>query len=389
MTMSGKVAEIRALSGARALPPLLIVLFHFGEGHHYYGIPILDLIAARGYLWVEFFFALSGFILTHVYGARLQQLFTVKGYGAFLKARLARLYPLHLFMLMALAILLGLAIAHAQAFHYVSYYQGRYRPNMTLKALIFNLLLIHGWNTLPGLSWNTPSWFVSVEFALCLVFPLFLWLANGRFLRGGLLIAAGVAGLVALDVSTGYGLDITYHNGVLRGLADFSVGVGMAVLYRLLKPADGLPDWAHGVIQLALLGALVYALTHTGWSHTSKDIVSVLPMLALILALSFDRGWLAALLQTRVMQNMGAWSYAVYMGQAFWLQFIRLLEASAFPPANAIVLGTRFSSLIWWLEPLCLVVVCLFWGALLARYVEHPAAKALKPAKSPVARAVA
>jgi peptidoglycan/LPS O-acetylase OafA/YrhL len=156
----------------------------------------------------------------------------------------------------------------------------------------------------------------------------------------------------------------------------------MAVLYRSLKPADALPDWAHGVIQLALLAALLYALTHTGWSHSPKDILSVLPMLALVLALSFDRGWLAALLQMRLPQMMGGWSYAVYMGQAFWLQFIRLLEARAYPPANAIVLGVHFSSLIWWLEPVCLVAICMIWGALLARYVEHPAARALKPVHS-------
>ena len=97
-----KPAEIRALAGVRAFPPLMIVLFHFSEGHHYSGIRWLDLVAARGYLWVEFFFALSGFILTHVYGDRLASLFTRQGYGAFLKARLTRLYPLHLFMLFAL-----------------------------------------------------------------------------------------------------------------------------------------------------------------------------------------------------------------------------------------------------------------------------------------------
>ena len=38
--------EIRALAGARAFPPLLIVLFHYGEGHHYSGNPWLDLLAA-------------------------------------------------------------------------------------------------------------------------------------------------------------------------------------------------------------------------------------------------------------------------------------------------------------------------------------------------------
>jgi peptidoglycan/LPS O-acetylase OafA/YrhL len=140
-----------------------------------------------------------------------------------------------------------------------------------------------------------------------------------------------------------------------------------------------MPAFGHSLIQAALVFALFYALYDTGWSHTAMDIWTVLPMLALVLALSFDRGALAELLKTRLPQRMGAWSYAIYMGQAFWLQTIRLLEARLYPPDNAMVLGTRFSSLIWWLEPAGLVLVCIAWGALLARYVEHPAANLLKP----------
>ena len=44
--------EIKALSGARALPPLVLVLFHFSEGHGYRGWWVTDLVIARGYLWV-------------------------------------------------------------------------------------------------------------------------------------------------------------------------------------------------------------------------------------------------------------------------------------------------------------------------------------------------
>ena len=63
----------------------MLVMFHFSEGHDYRDFWPLDFVATRGYLWVEFFFCLSGFILTHVYGARLAQLFTARGYGAFLQ----------------------------------------------------------------------------------------------------------------------------------------------------------------------------------------------------------------------------------------------------------------------------------------------------------------
>ncbi len=62
--------EIKALSGRRAFPPLILVLYHFGEGHHYQNAFWYDALVAKGYLWVEFFFALSGFILVHVYGRR-------------------------------------------------------------------------------------------------------------------------------------------------------------------------------------------------------------------------------------------------------------------------------------------------------------------------------
>ncbi len=68
---SPRPVEIKALAGARALPPLILVLFHYCEGHGYRGAKWFDLPVGKGYLWVEFFFALSGFVLTYVYGAAL------------------------------------------------------------------------------------------------------------------------------------------------------------------------------------------------------------------------------------------------------------------------------------------------------------------------------
>ncbi|HKD48808.1 MAG TPA: acyltransferase, partial [Rhizomicrobium sp.] len=183
-----KPTEIAALSGARAFPPLVLVMFHFSEGHGYRNFWPLDLLAARGYLWVEFFFCLSGFILTHVYGPRLAKLYTREGYGQFLKARLTRLYPLHLFMLLAVLAVLIVAriLAHIGGYH--SIFDLRYHQDVSAKGFFLSLFLLHGWNTMDRLTWNGVSWFVSVEWALCILFPLLLWLANGRSWRGVLLI---------------------------------------------------------------------------------------------------------------------------------------------------------------------------------------------------------
>ena len=197
-TAKGKPAAIAALAGARAIPPLLIVLYHFSEGHHYSGIRLIDLIATRGYLWVEFFFTLSGFILTHVYGGRVRELWTRKGYLGFLKARLLRLYPLHLFLLL---LLVCLVIGTRTAAHfggYLSIYDRAYHPMIDAKGFVLSLLLVQGWNTLNYLTWNGVAWFVSVEFALCLLFPLFLKMQDGRAWRGVALVAAGIGGMMAL-----------------------------------------------------------------------------------------------------------------------------------------------------------------------------------------------
>ena len=152
------------------------------------------------------------------------------------------------------------------------------------------------------------------------------------------------------------------------------MGVGLAVLYRDWKPKDRLPDWGHSLIQLLVVGALFYALYDTGWSHTPMDIFTVLAMLALVLVLAFDRGVIADLLKMKLPQTLGRWSYAIYIGQTFGLLLIRVFEQRLYPPP----LTPAFANLIWWLEPLCLVLFCIGWGAFLATFIEHPAAAYIK-----------
>src|ERR1700744_1253463 len=134
-------ATINALAGARAIPPLILVLFHFCEAHGYRGAKWFDLPVGKGYLWVEFFFALSGFVLTYVYAARMRDLWTSRGYLTFVKARIARLYPLHLFML--LTILVMVIVLRWVAHHggYVSIYDERWHPINTWQSFIANLFL--------------------------------------------------------------------------------------------------------------------------------------------------------------------------------------------------------------------------------------------------------
>jgi peptidoglycan/LPS O-acetylase OafA/YrhL len=331
---------------------------------------------AKGYLWVEFFFALSGFILVHVYGARAAEFWRSRqAYFDFLKARLARLYPLHLFMLFAILGLVIVLRALAGAGGYVSIYDQPYHPMNTGQGFVASLFLVQAWNILPYLTWNGASWFVSVEFLLCLLFPVYLLLSRGGLLRAAILIAVGGAALGYLAQASGHGLDLTFHNGIFRGMAGFAIGVGLSMLYRFgaARGVGELPEGLFSLAQTAAVLLLLVAIYRTEWAHKPSDLYVALAMDLLILTLAFDRGAVARALQTGPVLKLGEWSYAIYMGQTFFLQFIRYLEQRWYPAWDSALLGMRWSTLIWWAEPLALLIVCVVWGGLLADLVEKPA----------------
>ena len=378
MSTTSRPGEIRALAGARAIPPLILVLYHYCEGHHYRNFKPFDLLIGHGYLWVEFFFALSGFILTYVYGTRALEFLRGRTHRDFLVARLSRLYPLHLAMLLYIFAMMLILNAIAHATGTVSIYQEQYHPVVTWQTFVANLFLVQAWNIFPYLSWNGASWFVSVEFLLCILFPIYMVLSRGGWWGAFGLIVAGSAGLAILSITGKHGLDITFHNGIFRGMSAFAIGVGLCVLYRQTKQwGDSLPEWALSLAQAAVLVAMGFGTFDNGWSHTPRDIYTVLPMLALIYVLAFDRGFAARFLQTKTLTKLGEWSYAIYMGQTAWLQLIRFFE-SGYPSNDTLVFGIRFGDLIWWPEPFLLLAVCIAWGALLCTTIEIPANRALR-----------
>src|SRR5580692_3274314 len=89
-----------ALDGARGLSALAVAFFHFDR----------NVWPAHGYLAVDLFFLLSGYVIAGAYETRLQR---GSGLGWFFGVRMARLYPIYLF-----GTLIGLAcylVAHPPA----------------------------------------------------------------------------------------------------------------------------------------------------------------------------------------------------------------------------------------------------------------------------------
>jgi peptidoglycan/LPS O-acetylase OafA/YrhL len=266
---------------------------------------------------------------------------------------------------------------------YVSIYDEPYHPIVTWQSFIANLFLVQAWNLFSTLSWNGAAWFVSVEFLLCLLFPLYLLIARGGLASAALFIAGGAVWLACLAMTPKTGLDLTFHNGIYRGMAAFAIGVGLAIVYGKVKTRGGaaLPNWFHSAGQLAVVALLLIAIYTTGRSHRPEDIYTVLPMAPLVFVLAFDRGFVASLLKTAPLRKLGEWSYPIYIGQTALLQFLRHAQLHLYPAPATLVLGRPWAAWqpVWhWLEPALLVGAAVLWGYMLYALVERPAADFLR-----------
>ena len=152
----------------RGIAALIVVGYHLRFGAD-------DLLAAeeatrlfeRGYLWVDLFFILSGFVLCYVYEPK--GLPTISHVSRFYRARLARVWPLHA---LTLAVLVTFSLATIYYARMTASPGSAYESDWS--ALLGNILLVHAWGIFSQSSWNIPAWSISAEVFAYLWFPAFL-----------------------------------------------------------------------------------------------------------------------------------------------------------------------------------------------------------------------
>ena len=163
------VPPIHALTGLRFLAALLVLFSHFPEiiPFDQAALPLVR----QGAAGVTVFFVLSGFLLTYNYFYTFVD--STAGAASFLRARVARIYPMHV---VALLVVTPAVIWLTD-------------PTPSLASWFVNLSMLHA--LIPARSmhlWNIPSWSVSAELIFYCAFPFFIWSVLARVRRpGGLL----------------------------------------------------------------------------------------------------------------------------------------------------------------------------------------------------------
>ena len=90
---------LTTLTPLRGIAALLVVVFHSNLDLVPFAPALPGHLVENGWLWVDFFFALSGFIIAYVYGSSFRGAVSGSDYKKYIGARFARVYPLHLFTL--------------------------------------------------------------------------------------------------------------------------------------------------------------------------------------------------------------------------------------------------------------------------------------------------
>ena len=290
--------DIRPLTSLRFVAALWVLVYHFRD-HLGLQLDRYGLIA-KGYLGVDLFFILSGFILSHVYLKQYQQ--RRFRYGSFLWARLARIYPVHLATLAATIGLWWIAMRTGAQ---------RSTPWPSIQGLWpWHLLPWRiAWGTTPTVQWNFPSWSISAEWFAYLGFPLVAMLA----LAWRRIPAAGVAAALALFAILFLSLqsrslkltEMTAQIGAIRIIPAFILG---AMIYRLGNSVSVPPSVAWTGLPFVL--AYIALTTTLGWS----DLFIWPGQGLLIFLLGEDaKGSPDNLLGAAPLVYLGEVSYALYM----------------------------------------------------------------------------
>ncbi|MFC5389438.1 acyltransferase [Brevundimonas bullata] len=347
--MTPTPVDLRPLTALRFMAALWVVFYTFWPN---LDVGFLPNLAAKGYLGVELFFVLSGFILSHVYlNAFAEKRFSYRG---FLWARIARVYPLHLFTLLGVmalglgAVAVGLSIDDSV---------------LSWKTLPAHLLMLHAWGLAGEAGWNHPSWSISAEWFAYLAFPLFA-LAAWPLRKRPWVATAGAAvflmGLyAAFERLAGFPLtEATFRWGALRIVPCFAYGCALYLVYRRA------PLPRAGLLALSAAVVMVGSASVLAW-----DAVTVLAAGLLILALASIPDGRAGWLGSRPAVYLGEISYSVYMVCAPW-QILAVNLAARATGAD----DKRLHVLVW----LGIILGLIAAAAATYHLIERPARQALR-----------
>lgn len=337
-----RAPQLPALTGLRGAGAFWVLLHHwnlfqFGTGKGFHALSV-------GYLGVDLFFLLSGFIMSHSRAQSFQP-FRWEEYGRFLRERITRLYPTNGGVLI---VFLGLVLLMPDV-------RNAWPSDVfSMRNFVVSILLVQSWLPFGAGSWVGPAWTVSLEMGAYATLPALLFLTR-RITSPRLAFWGAMGSLVAfvaiLVLAGERDPNVKNLGGLLRVAFEFSAG---ALLYQARRCSFRLPAGA----ALAAVVLLVVTVTVSA----SWGAFPSLPAFALLILLGAqDHGIVRTALAGVVSQFLGRISYSLYLVHWPVLVFWRLFDKDL-----------TVLSLEWWALNVALIVFVLGLATVVHYIVEVP-----------------
>jgi peptidoglycan/LPS O-acetylase OafA/YrhL len=389
---------ISALTPLRGIAALLVILLHFNIFIAKLTADGLTHVFDKLYLMVDLFFVLSGFIMYHVYGDMFKREVSRGAFLTFMKARFARIYPLHLVtFLFVLALPLLLTLTNTPQIN------NFFGMAFDYTAIPSQLLLTQAMGTHHEATWNSPSWSISVEWWAYVVFPfLVMFLVSTRIwsrLLIALLITAGYAVITYYAQPLFWGkrwemlnlpsqIPFPVHNidvitgpfGFLRCLCGFLFGM---LVYEGYQKSWG-KKWLGSSLMFCGIWFVLLCLWHF---DVTVDFFAVAGFGLIILSASYNDSKVREVFTHKSLQFLGDISYSLYLVHMPLLFFYITLRKIVIPDDSKqlMLLGYNFSLVQAWIGFAVFLIATLIVASFTYRYIEKPARAYLNSTKRAVA----
>lgn len=333
-----------ALTGVRGVAACVVAVFHmnywfYAGGWDPYGPGIvLATMFRAGYLGVDLFFALSGYVIASAYLEAFRRP-SLGTYTQFMIRRFARVWPLHVATML---LYVGAPACRAPG------------------DLLGNLLMVQAWGLIGHITCNEPSWSISCEWFAYLAFPGLAWLLLRSEQRWAALAiaAAGLGGLGALTwMSRDNSLDVTFSMGLARAACGFTIGAALCRGFSGVRPHVAFD--ACGVLLIAVIGGLAMA--------GASDLLVAGLFGPLVLCIALAAGPLRAVLGAPPVVWLGEISYSLYLWHHFLIDTLKSLGATITTPTAVglvlcLIIGAAAMSRRWIEQPARVGLIALLTG---------------------------
>ena len=319
--------HFKLLDGLRGLAAVAVVIFHFME---FIKPDYADSFIAHGYLAVDFFFCLSGFVIAYAYDHRVGAM----GIWPFLKLRLIRLHPL-----VVLGSVLGVLCFVGDPF---SNLYKMYGLGETLMMFFTSCLMIP-YPAVPERYYNLfhlnpPTWSLLWEYVANVAYVLFLFRVKNKVTT----VLTVIAGVILIYTSyhytylgVGWGVD-SYLGGGARIFYSFFAGMLIFRSNLILKNRLGF-------VALSVLLGLVFLVPYLEAANWYLDLIIVLICFPLLVSLGAGARLKPAF--EKVCTLSGAISYPLYMIHYPFLWLFYSYVETQNPSMTAMTLSAVFGTL--------------------------------------------